>query len=549
MKITIAQLNYHVGNIESNKEKIINQITKAEKEGSDLVVFSELSICGYPPKDLLTHQYFIKQCVSAIEEIKHYSENIGIIIGAPSFNKTGKGKKLYNSAYYIFKNKIQKVVNKSLLPTYDVFDEYRYFEPAIGSNIIKHNNVNIVLTICEDIWNIDENLIYQHNPLDKINKHNPMFIINIAASPFSYNQRAERLNIIKTNCLKYKLPILYVNQVGANSELIFDGESIVANKEGEILCRLNTFQEDNAIIDITTNNVTIQKDTPNNTLQGKIELMTDALVLGIKDYFKKSNLKKAILGLSGGIDSALTLVLAVKALGNQNVKALLLPSSFSSEHSITDAVELCNNLSVSYEIIPIENSFQSFTNTLSPYFEGKDFDITEENIQARVRGLILMAFSNKFGYVVLNTSNKSEIAVGYGTLYGDMCGGLAVIGDVYKEEVYEMSRYLNKERIVIPINTITKPPSAELRPGQKDSDSLPEYPILDKILFKYIEENKSYKQIVSEGFSEDIVKRVMHLVNINEHKRYQAAPVLRVSHKAFGSGRSMPIVANYNFFY
>ncbi|OFX76137.1 MAG: NAD+ synthase [Bacteroidetes bacterium GWE2_29_8] len=550
MKIALAQQNFHVGNIEFNKQKIIQSIIKAQNAEVDLIVFSELAICGYPPKDLLLHDSFITKCLLAVEDLKEYSKNIGIIIGAPSVNKTGKGKKLYNSAYYIYENKIQKIINKSLLPTYDVFDEYRYFEPAKETDIIVHKNTNIALTICEDIWNVDKNLIYQYNPLDDLSLKQPLFVINIAASPFSYNQRDERENIIRTNCEKYNTPLFYVNQIGANTELIFDGESIVANKEGKIVCKLNSFEEDFRTFIIDNNaTINIEKEDKGEQFNNKISLITEALVLGIKDYFGKSHLKRAILGLSGGIDSAVTLVLAVKALGNENVKAILLPSAFSSDHSVNDAVALCETMKVDYETINIEQPFQSFMNILDPYFANKPFDITEENMQARVRALILMSFSNKFGYILLNTSNKSEVAVGYGTLYGDMCGGLSVIGDVYKQDVCKMAEYINKDKEIIPINTIIKPPSAELRPDQKDSDSLPEYDILDKILFKYIEENKNIKQITDEGFDENIVKKVIRLVNINEHKRHQAAPILRVSHKAFGSGRCMPIVADYNFFY
>ena len=383
--------------------------------------------------------------------------------------------------------------------------------------------------------------------MDELVKHQPDIIINIAASPFDYDQDEKRKNILIQNVKKYKLPLLYVNHVGAQTELLFDGGSMVINDKGEIIYQLDYFKEDLKIFDlkeIQNSKIPISncfKKKPSD----KIALIHDALIMGIKNYFEKLGFKKAILGLSGGIDSAVTLVLAAKALGNRNVKAVLLPSEFSSAHSIKDAEKLVKNLDSPYDIISIEEAYKSFDNTLKPFFNNLPFGLTEENIQARIRGVILMALSNKFGYILLNTSNKSEAAVGYGTLYGDMSGGLSVLGDVYKTEVFELARYINKNNEIIPNNTIIKPPSAELKPGQKDSDSLPDYDILDKILYQYIELRKGPHELIKSGFEEKIVGKILKLVNTNEYKRHQTPPILRVSTKAFGMGRRMPIVAKY----
>nr|MBP9187258.1 NAD+ synthase [Bacteroidia bacterium] len=459
-----------------------------------------------------------------------------------------KGKDLFNSDYVLVDGKVHDVVHKTLLPNYDVFDEYRYFESNNEFKIVTIKDVKIALTICEDLWNVNDNPLYQINPMDELFKHQPEVMINIAASPFSKYKPEERVKVMQTNVNKYKLPLFYVNLVGAQTQLIFDGGSMVLNQENNVVDTFTLFEEQcrNYKLDINNNTTVItplQASTQNNN--NHIANVHDALVLGIREYFFKQGFKKATLGLSGGIDSAVVLALAAKALGPENVRAVLLPSQYSSTHSIDDALALAKNLGTPYDIINIENTYQTIIDTLNPYFNNLPFDIAEENLQSRSRGVILMALCNKFGYILLNTSNKSELAVGYGTLYGDMCGGISVIGDLYKTEVYELANFINLTEEIIPINSITKAPSAELRHEQKDSDTLPEYEILDAILGLYIELTKSPKEIIALGFEQDLVKRVLRMINTNEWKRAQAPPVLRVSGKAFGPGRRMPIVAKY----
>ena len=509
----------------------------------------ELSVCGYIPQDLLEQKDFIDRCYEAVKNIALSCHKITAIVGAPSINKDNKGKKLYNSAFVLADGKIQSVFNKTLLPTYDIFDEYRYFEPNSEFRLLDIKNKKIAITICEDLWdeqNFDyefaQGKLYKTSPMEKLSALKPDFIINIAASPFSYNQDDARKNILLQNAKKYKCPIFYVNQVGAQTELIFDGGSMIVNSSGTIDKQMKFFEEDFTIINTEDAEKSAEKEI---SLKPDIEKIYNALILGIKDYFAKSGFKYATLGLSGGIDSALTLVLAVRALGNENVRVLLMPSKYSSDHSIDDALQLAHKLEVRYDVINIQNSVDAIEQAMVPVFLGRKADLTEENIQARIRGVLLMAVSNKFGNILLNTSNKSEAATGYGTLYGDMCGGLSVLGDVYKTDVYKMAKFINKEEEIIPWNTITKPPSAELRPDQKDSDFLPEYDMLDKILFNYIEMKKSHSEIVNMGFDDAVVKKVLRLVNINEYKRFQAPPILRVSSKAFGFGRRMPIVARF----
>ena len=542
MKIALAQLNYHVGNFEQNTSKIIRSIERAKNDEADLIVFAELSICGYPPRDFLEFNDFIRLCNEAVESIAQHCIGIAAIVGSPAINPQVEGKDLFNAAWFLSDGKVNAIRNKTLLPTYDVFDEYRYFEPNRSFDIITCAGKKIALTICEDLWNINHNPLYITTPMDELIKHQPDVIINIAASPFSHTQLASRTQVLRNNAEKYKLPLLYVNHVGAQTELIFDGGSLAMNAEGEIVEQLKSFEEDYAVV--TLDEINAAKGTHTNA-PPKMEQIEHALVLGIRDYFNKLGFTKAILGLSGGIDSALVVYLTARALGEENVKAVLMPSQFSSDHSISDSLELCENLGVLHEIIPIEKAFNTFRELLQPTFGDLPFDLTEENMQARCRGLILMSISNKFGYILLNTSNKSEMAVGYGTLYGDMCGGLSVIGDLYKTEIFELCRYINRDKEIIPENIITKPPSAELRPNQKDSDSLPDYEQLDPILFEYIEQRKSPGEIIRMGYDESIVKRILRLVNMNEYKRHQTPPILRISPKAFGMGRRMPIVAKY----
>jgi NAD+ synthase (glutamine-hydrolysing) len=544
MKIALAQLNYHIGNFESNTEKIIQTLETQRKAGVDLVVFAELSICGYPPRDFLEYPEFISLCNDAALKIAAASQGIACVIGLPITNPIIEGKDLYNAAYFIADGEIKQIIKKALLPNYDVFDEYRYFEPAHEFKCVDYKGHKIALTICEDLWNLGDNPLYKTCPMDELMKENPDFMINIAASPFAYNHDEERIFILSQNCKKYHMPLFYVNQVGAQTEIIFDGGSLVFDKAGDLISEFKYFEEEIQVFDVENVQSSIilteNKDRPTDTQQ-----VYEALVLGIKDYFKKSGFSKAILGLSGGIDSALVCTLACHALGSENVMAVLMPSKYSSDHSIKDAEDLVKNLGCKSTFIPIKDIADTFDATLAKEFEGLEPNLTEENIQSRARGVILMAMSNKFGYILLNTSNKSESAVGYGTLYGDMCGAISVIGDCYKTQVYQLCNYINREKEIIPINSIVKPPSAELRPDQKDSDSLPDYDILDKILFEYIELKKSSKDIIESGYDQDLVDRILKMVNKAEFKRYQTPPILRVTPKAFGMGRRMPIVGKY----
>lgn len=551
MKITLAQLNYVVGDFEGNASKIITTINDAKKRKCDLVVFSELALCGYPPLDFLEHKYFIDRNQCYIDKIASGCKGIAIILGAPNLNNNSKGKNLFNSAYFINNGQIEQIVNKTLLPTYDIFDEFRYFEPNTDFNIVEFMGYRMAITICEDLWyeqpiltGFGKDKLYSVSPLKKLNPFKPDFIINIAASPFSYTQEAIKTNILTSNAVKYHVPVIYVNQVGANTELIFDGGSMVVNKQGKITLRCGLFKEEVRDINIPE----AFESSVINDLNHSADMIGNifsALVLGIRDYFFKLGFSHAVLGLSGGIDSAVTLVLAVEALGNDNVRVLLLPSKYSSDHSIADAVELAENLGIRYDIISIKEIATQFDIALKPLFNKIEPCLTEENIQARIRGNLLMAVSNEFGNILLNTSNKSEAAVGYGTLYGDMSGGLSVLGDVYKTDVYRLAKFINRYKEVIPENSITKPPSAELKPDQKDTDSLPEYDILDRILFNYIELKKSPEEIIQKGIDKELVMKTIMMVNTNEYKRYQTPPILRISSKAFGMGRRMPLVAKY----
>lgn len=546
MKIAIAQLNYHIGNFAANAGKIIDAIRHAKQNGAEIVIFSELSVCGYPPLDMLEQKDFIDACTRSAQNIASQCKGIAAIIGCPTINPDENGKKLYNSALVLQNGTISDIYHKGLLPTYDIFDEYRYFEPASEFHTVKIQGRTVALTICEDLWNeqlvensFGKSRIYRVSPMEQLIKQKPELMINIAASPFSYKQEKIRSTVLSENAKRYGLPLIYANQVGANTEIIFDGNSKILNPDGSVFATLPAFEESVTIVDLNDCRSVEVFDQP------KIEKIHRAIILGVKDYFHKSGFKTATLGLSGGIDSAVTAALAAEALGKENVHGLLLPSRFSSEHSITDAVDLAKNLGIAYNTIPISPAVESFDLCLAPLFEGTTFGLAEENIQARIRGSLLMAFSNKFGHILLNTSNKSEAAVGYGTLYGDMNGGISVLGDVYKTEVFELAKYINRDTVLIPLNSIIKPPSAELRPDQKDSDSLPEYDILDGILHLYIEEKLQFNDIVARGFDRDTVAKTITMVNRNEYKRFQTAPILRVSPKAFGLGRRIPLVAEH----
>jgi NAD+ synthase (glutamine-hydrolysing) len=567
MKVYIAQQNYHIGNFLLNRERMLGEVEIARQHGADLVVFSELSVCGYPPRDFLEFEDFILEAESTVAEIAKYSQDIGILVGAPTRNPQREGKDLFNSAILLYEGKVQGVAHKTLLPNYDVFDEYRYFEPAYNWNIIPFKGKKIAVTICEDIWNLGDNPLYRVCPMDELMKQSPDLMINISASPFDYDHDEDRKEVMRLNVLKYKLPMIYCNAVGAQTEIIFDGGSLVYAANGELKHELSYFKEDTVCVE--TDDL-IGKDNPLHQAQSKIAedmrvakttdpdqiigyltnnnniaQIRSALVLGIRDYFLKLGFKKAILGSSGGIDSAVVLSLAVEALGAENVTAILMPSAYSSSHSVDDAVQLSKKLGNPYHIIGIGDLYNSFLTALDPLFSGTNFGVAEENIQSRSRGNLLMAIANKFGYVLMNTSNKSELATGYGTLYGDMAGGLSVIGDLYKTQVYALAQHINAVEEIIPENILIKAPSAELRPNQKDSDSLPEYDVLDKILYFYIERRKGPAEIITMGFDETLVKKTLRLVNLNEYKRNQFCPIIRVSTKAFGVGRRLPIVAKY----
>ncbi len=548
MRIALAQLNYTIGDFGNNVLKIKDCIRAASQKKADLIIFAELCVSAYPPQDFLEFNDFIERCQEAILEISKECKDITAIVGLPTKNPELKGKNLFNSAAVLRDGKIIDLVHKTLLPTYDIFDEYRYFEPNTTFHCVKINEIPVALTICEDLWNEEDDPNYTICPMDRLSSGKPALMINIAASPFSYDHAEQRKAILLRNVRKYNIPLLYVNHTGAQTEIIFDGGSLAIDKDGNTIEELNYFEEDIRYVDFDPESVYLSSTEPANFTERKsekAERIYHALVMGMRDYFKKLGFQKAILGLSGGVDSALVATLASAALGPEQVKAVLMPSPYSSKGSVDDSLELIKTLGISYEIIPIQSLFDEFRKSLEKQFAGHAENVTEENIQARIRGVLLMALSNKFGYILLNTSNKSEMAVGYGTLYGDMCGGLSVIGDVYKSEVYELCNYINRNGIIIPEAIIKKAPSAELRPGQKDSDSLPEYHILDPLLFQYIEKRKGPAELIKAGFEEALVKRVLKMVNINEYKRFQTPPILRVSPKAFGMGRRMPIVGKY----
>lgn len=558
MKIAIAQQNYHIGNFEKNTEKIISAINDAKKQQADLVVFSELCICGYPPRDFLGFDHFISKCYEAIDKIKEHADNIGVLVGSPARNTIPEGKDLFNAAFLLYNKEIIGEVHKTLLPTYDVFDEYRYFEPAYDWKVVEFKGRRLAIVICEDIWNTDEDPLYRFSPMDKLIDQQPDIMINLSASPFDYIHEEERKSVIKSNVLKYKLPMVYCNAVGSQTEIVFDGASLVFDKNGDLRKCLPSFSEALEVVTINDDGLVAEP------VQGNIKPISHlkpnperfdpllnikgihkALVCGINDYFRKMGFTKAIIGSSGGIDSAVTIALACEALGKDNVRAVLMPSPYSTDHSVNDAVKLSENLKNPYDIIRINDIYEAFIATLKPIFKDLPFSVAEENIQSRVRGNLLMAIANKFGYILLNTSNKSELATGYGTLYGDMAGGLAVLGDCYKQQVYALAEYINSNQEIIPHNIIHKAPSAELRPGQKDADSLPEYQVLDQVLYQYIERSKGPEEIIEQGFEPALIDRILKLVNNNEYKRNQFCPIIRVSPKAFGVGRRVPIVGKY----
>jgi NAD+ synthase (glutamine-hydrolysing) len=602
MKIFLAQQNYHIGNFEENARKIIEGISMAKKAGADLVMFSELCICGYPPRDFVEFNDFIRQCYETIDRIKEHADTIGVLIGSPARNNEKEGKDLFNAVFLLHEKQVKAEIHKTLLPTYDIFDEYRYFEPAFEWKCINFKGKKLAVTICEDIWNLGDNPLYRITPMEMLIKEKPDVMLNLSASPYNYAADVVRRSIMEAHTRKYNLPMLYCNTVGSQTEVVFDGGSLVYDINGRLIKEMNYFREDYALFDLeelsrshnhqkkevasfksqlvgqSGKAETVPAETfsaANASLSGgqednihqyyyaasevgrdrdtleylcdekNIQEIHDALILGISDYFRKMGFKKATLGASGGIDSAVVQALAVEALGKENVHVLLMPSQYSSGHSVSDAEQLCKNLGNPYDIIPIKEIYDSFLHALNPLFKDLPFSVAEENTQSRTRGNLLMAVANKFGYILLNTSNKSELATGYGTLYGDMAGGLSVVGDLYKMQVYALARYINKDKDIIPAGILIKAPSAELRPNQKDSDSLPDYPVLDRLLYQYIELRQGPKEIIAQGFDAALVNKTLRLVNMNEYKRNQFCPIIRVSNKAFGVGRRLPIVAKY----
>ena len=548
MKVVMAQLNPVVGDIRGNKNRMVELWSLGHAEGADLLILPELYLVGYPPRDLLERPAFIAGVDAAIEELLTLSHNFqgtGILFGAPRLAVKSTGHGLYNSAVLIYQGEILLTQHKSLLPTYDVFDEARYFDPAAGVETVEFKGLRLGISICEDAWNEPElwkgAVMYDSDPIMELTAKGVDLLINISASPYFINKEDVRYRLMSKHARDHRVPLIYVNQVGANDELIFDGSSMFVDRDGEMVALLPAFEEKVQRVD------TGQKGAPNNyNPQDKMESLYQALVLGIRDYFSKCGYHSAIIGLSGGIDSALTACLAVAALGKDNVLGVSMPSVYSSAGSVDDSRQLAQNLDIEYKMIPIADIFSSYLKDLTVHFSGKEPDITEENIQARIRGNILMALSNKFGSMVLSTGNKSEMAVGYCTMYGDMCGGLSVLADVPKTMVYQLSAYINRNRELIPKATVEKPPSAELKPDQVDQDTLPPYDILDGILNAYIEENLSAAEIIELGYESEVVFWVLKTVNRNEYKRKQAAPGLKISTRAFGAGRRMPIAAHYD---
>ena len=544
LRVGMAQINPTIGDIAGNLAKIKSFIARAKKDQVELVIFPELSLIGYPPMDLLEKEDFIVSALSALETLAIHAPEIGVIIGCIRKNPQMPGMPLLNCAGLLYKGKLTFVQAKSLLPSYDVFDETRYFQPALQITPTSFHGVTLGISICEDIWNDKdfwERRLYPQDPIRDLATQRSDLIINISASPFSLGKRKLRYQMIANGVKKYQLPIIFVNQVGGNDSLIFDGGSFALDEKGSLVAQAKCFDEDFVIVDF--NNLARAETT---FKEDDLVSIHQALLLGIKDYAQKTGFKKVLLGLSGGIDSSLTCLLAVQALGKENVLGILLPSSYSSSSSLTDAKSLAENLGIDYQIIPIGDIFSLYKESLSPIFKGMTEDVTEENLQARIRGTLLMALSNKYGHLLLTTGNKSEIAMGYCTLYGDMAGGLAVISDLPKMLVYRLAGHLNREKKWIPKNVLTKPPSAELRPDQKDEDSLPPYAILDEILHSYIEGNKGKAEIIRLGFDPALVKEVLEKVDRNEYKRRQAPPGLRITSKAFGFGRRMPIAQQFH---
>ncbi len=542
MRIGLAQINTTIGDFAGNSAKIIDYSRRARSTGADLVLFPELSVCGYPPRDLVERPWFVERNRQAVEAIAQEAEGIAVICGLVTPAKSAAGKSVLNSAALLRDGKVDFIQSKRLLPSYDVFDEMRNFAPAERQQLICFGSKRLALTICEDAWN-DKHFwnrpLYGVDPVEDLISAGGQILLNISASPFYLRKRELRRDMLATIAKNYRVPVAFVNQVGGNDSLVFDGSSFALGPDGNVITQAKSFDED--LVYFHTESLTGDMHQQDPGVEASAY---SALVLGTRDYVRKCGFQRVVLGLSGGIDSALTACIAVDALGRQNVIGVSMPGPYSSQGSIDDSAELAKNLGIQFEPVPIGDIFDSYLKSLKPVFAGRGPDVTEENIQARIRGSLMMAMSNKFGALVLTTGNKSEIGVGYCTLYGDMCGGLAVISDVPKTLVYRLARYVNLRSPVIPVSTIEKPPSAELRPDQKDSDSLPAYEVLDTILEDYIEDNKFPGVIAAErGYDMALVRKVVHMVDQSEYKRQQAAPGLKISEKAFGFGRRYPIAA------
>lgn len=542
MKIALGQINPTVGDFVGNAAKIVQYAQRARDAHAEIILFPELSICGYPPRDLVERSSFVARCRQVADEIARVTKGITVITGIVTPAASATGKSVMNSAVVLRDGQIARIQSKRLLPTYDVFDELRNFAPADHQELFCEHQVPVALTICEDAWNDKDfwdRRLYGNDPVEDLMTAGGKILLNISASPFYVGKQELRRKMLAAIARKYNVPVAMCNQVGGNDSIIFDGSSLVVGPNGETLAQARSFEEDLVFCETDT-----QTGDIHALPEGEEANAYAALVLGTRDYVHKCGFRKAIIGLSGGIDSALTAAIAVEALGSENVLGVGMPGPYSSQGSIDDAAALAKNLGIRFEVIPIGEAFEAFRQTLNPVFAGLPEDTTEENIQSRVRGNILMSLSNKFGALVLSTGNKSELAVGYCTLYGDMAGGLAVISDVPKTLVYRLARYVNARRPLIPEATIEKPPSAELRPGQKDTDSLPEYAVLDAILDDYVEEMKSAAEIAkAHGFDIALVRRVIAMIERTEYKRQQAAPGLKISTKAFGVGRRFPIAA------
>ena len=543
MKIGLAQINTIVGDLQGNEARIIDAYRTLTAQGAEYVVFPELVVTGYPPRDLLFKRSFAPDNVATAQRIAAQSGEVPIIFGFVEPNPKDFGRQFFNSAAVCFDGKIQHIGQKCLLPTYDVFDEDRYFEAASLPLVFEYKGNKVGITICEDIWttpDVASRPRYRSSPIEYLKEQALDFHVNLSASPWHVEKTGTRRKLISAVSASLNCPSAYINAVGGNDELIFDGRSMVADSQGNILTGLAGFAEECRVVDLES-----KTERSPSYDQSQMQDIEDALALGLRDYVHKSGFKKALIGLSGGIDSAVTAAIAVKALGKENVTGISLPSAISSDHSKNDAEDLAAKLEIAFHMIPIAGVVEASETALAPLFKGLPLDVTEENIQARSRGLLLMALSNKFGALLLTTGNKSELSVGYCTLYGDMCGGLAVISDLPKVMVFDLARHMNRDSEIIPVNTIEKPPSAELRPDQKDEDSLPPYYILDAILKGYVEEGLSTREIIAQGFDADVVKDIIRKVDLNEYKRKQAAPGLKLTPLAFGVGRRIPIVQKY----